>query len=136
MPYFIVNLNLNQVVAGNNLSSSFLYVKPNRGGVCISRRSPFPVKSNPPLPQTFPCDSAVMEGVSSNESPEILELATLLEKIAENPYEYDNHVTYINLLRKIGDAEDLRQAREIFHSLYPFSEGTTAAQPSISLLLD
>jgi hypothetical protein len=77
-----------------------------------------------------------MEGVSSNESPEILELATLLEKIAENPYEYDNHVAYINLLRKIGDAEDLRQAREIFHSLYPFSEGTIATQLSISLLLD
>jgi hypothetical protein len=77
-----------------------------------------------------------MEGVSSNESPEILELAILLEKIAENPYEYDNHVAYINLLRKIGDAEDLRQAREIFHSLYPFSEGTIAARLSISLLLD
>lgn len=77
-----------------------------------------------------------MEGVSSNESPEILELATLLEKIAENPYEYDNHVAYINLLRKIGDAEDLRQAREIFHSLYPFSEGTIAAQLLIYSLLD
>ena len=59
----------------------------------------------------------------SNDNPEMLELANLLEKIAENPYEYDNHVAYINLLRKVGDAEDLRQAREVFHSLYPFSEG-------------
>lgn len=77
-----------------------------------------------------------MEDMSSNENPEILELATLLEKLAENPYDYENHVAYINSLRKIGDAQDLRQAREIFHSLYPFSEGTIATQVSISLLLD
>lgn len=64
-----------------------------------------------------------MADVSSNESPDILEAASLLEKIAENPYEYDNHVAYIALLRKIGDTEDLHQAREVFHSLYPFSEG-------------
>jgi hypothetical protein len=64
-----------------------------------------------------------MEDSPSNDNPEILELANLLEKIAENPYEYDNHVAYINLLGKGGDAADLRQAREVFHSLYPFSEG-------------
>ena len=45
-----------------------------------------------------------MEDSPSNDSPEILELANLLEKIADNPYEYDNHVAYINLLRKVGDA--------------------------------
>ena len=64
-----------------------------------------------------------MEDSPSNDNPRMLELATLLEKIAENPYEYDNHIAYINLLRKVGDPEDIRQAREVFHSLYPFSEG-------------
>lgn len=68
-----------------------------------------------------------MEDLSSYESPETLELASLLEKIAGNPYEYDNHVAYITLLRKTGDAEDLHQAREVFHSLYPFSEGILQA---------
>ena len=64
-----------------------------------------------------------MEEGPSNDNLEMLELANLLEKIAENPYEYDTHVVYINLLRDIGDTEYLRQAREVFHSLYPFSEG-------------
>lgn len=72
---------------------------------------------------TFLTIYSKMEDSPSNDNPEILELANLLEKIAENPYEYDNHVAYINLLGKGGDAEDLRQAREVFHSLYPFSEG-------------
>jgi len=47
----------------------------------------------------------------------------LLEKAAENPYDYDNHIAYITLLRQDGQMEELRQAREIFHSLFPFSEG-------------
>lgn len=64
-----------------------------------------------------------MDDSPSNDNLEMLELANLLEQIAENPYEYDNHISYINLLRKVGDAEDLRQAREVFHSFYPFSEG-------------
>lgn len=64
-----------------------------------------------------------MDDVSSNDDLETVELASLLEKIAENPYEYDNHIAYIALLRKAGATEDLRQARELFHSLYPFSEG-------------
>jgi len=60
---------------------------------------------------------------SIEDNPDIIESANLLDKIAENPYEYENHVAYISLLRKIGATDDLRQAREIFHSFFPFSEG-------------
>ena len=57
------------------------------------------------------------------EAPEAVEAVSLLEKIAANPYDYDSHVAYITLLRKLGIGEDLRQAREFFHSFFPLSEG-------------
>jgi len=59
----------------------------------------------------------------ADDVPESTEALTLLEKIAANPYEYDNHITYIRLLRRSGNGEDLRQAREVFHSFFPLSEG-------------
>jgi len=64
------------------------------------------------------------EAVSPAEDvPEMVEAVGLLEKIAANPYDYDSHVAYITLLRKLGNGEDLRQAREVFHSFFPLSEG-------------
>jgi hypothetical protein len=68
-----------------------------------------------------------MEDVSAENTPEMMEAANLLEKIADNPYEYENHLAYITLLRKLGATEDLHQARQVFHSLYPFSEGISSA---------
>lgn len=59
----------------------------------------------------------------ADDVPEATEAVTLLENIAANPYEYDGHVAYITLLRKLGNGEDLRQAREVFHSFFPLSEG-------------
>lgn len=64
------------------------------------------------------------EVVSPGEdAPEAVEAVSLLEKIAANPYDYNSHVAYITLLRKLGIGEDLRQAREVFHSFFPLSEG-------------
>ena len=64
------------------------------------------------------------EAVSpAEDGPEIVEAAGLLEKIATNPYDYDSHVAYVTLLRNLGNGEDLRQARELFHSFFPLSEG-------------
>ena len=60
----------------------------------------------------------------AEDVPEIVEAVSLLEKIAGNPYDYDSHIAYITLLRKLGNGEDLRQAREVFHSFFPLSEGT------------
>jgi hypothetical protein len=50
-------------------------------------------------------------------------VASLLGKVADDPYQYETHVAYIALLRKIGATDDLLQARQFFHSIFPFSEG-------------
>ena len=54
-----------------------------------------------------------MEEVVSpgEDAPEAVEAVSLLENIAANPYDYNSHVAYITLLRKLGIGEDLRQAR-------------------------
>ena len=75
-----------------------------------------------------------MEELVSDDA-DVSEITTLLERIAENPYDYDGHVAYITLLRKMGATDDLRQAREVFHSFFPFSEGLGALACS-SLLID
>jgi hypothetical protein len=65
-----------------------------------------------------------MEDIASPENnQEMVEAVKLLEKIAENPYEYETHTAYIAILRNAGATDDLRQAREVFHSFFPFSEG-------------
>ena len=64
-----------------------------------------------------------MEDVISGEDSEISTIAVLLGKIAENPYDYDSHVAYIRLLRNRGEREELRSAHEVFHAIFPFSEG-------------
>lgn len=64
-----------------------------------------------------------MEDIIPGEDWDTNRIATLLEKIAENPYDYDSHIAYVSLLRKFEDTEELRSAREVFHSIFPFSEG-------------
>ena len=65
-----------------------------------------------------------MEDVISGEDSETAAIARLLESIAENPYDYDSHVAYIRLLRNLGARDELGSAREVFHSIFPFSEGS------------
>jgi hypothetical protein len=64
-----------------------------------------------------------MEDIEMGEDSDANKIATLLEKIADNPYEYDSHVAYIAFLRTLEDREEVRSAREMFHSVFPFSEG-------------
>jgi hypothetical protein len=64
-----------------------------------------------------------MEDIEMGEDSDVNKIATLLEKIADNPYEYDSHVAYIALLRTLEDKEEVRSARAMFHSVFPFSEG-------------
>lgn len=68
-------------------------------------------------------DETMMEDVASNDTPELVKSAQLLEKIAQNPYDYDTHVAYISLLRGLGVGSELRQAREVFNEFFPLSEG-------------
>jgi len=67
-----------------------------------------------------------MEDIRPSENAEALEVASLLGKIADNPYQYEVHVAYIAVLRKGGATDDLHQARLFFHSCFPFSEGISS----------
>jgi hypothetical protein len=66
-----------------------------------------------------------MDDGSPNVNEGLDEAASLLGKIAENPYEYDAHIQYITKLRQVGPAaaEELRQGRQLLHSFFPLSEG-------------
>jgi len=106
------------IVAGINSQRkriSNLTVKPTLGNsVRVSSCSDVPKNSRP----------VSMEDVISGEDSETTAIAILLEKIAEDPYDYDSHVAYIRLLRNLKAREELRSAREVFHSIFPFSEGS------------
>lgn len=65
----------------------------------------------------------VMDDDAAVDNPDMIEVVALLGKIADDPYQYETHVAYISLLRKIGAGDDLREARQFFHSIFPFSEG-------------
>lgn len=64
-----------------------------------------------------------MDNDAATDNPDMTEVVALLGKIADDPYQYETHVAYISLLRKIGAGDDLREARQFFHSIFPFSEG-------------
>lgn len=74
--------------------------------------------------------------MSPNLNEGLDEAARLLEKIAENPYEYDAHIRYITQLRQVGPtaAEELRQGRQLLHSFFPLSEGAHNCCALINLL--
>ncbi|RZC63880.1 hypothetical protein C5167_025614 [Papaver somniferum] len=49
------------------------------------------------------------------------QLQTLEKELAENPSSYDAHVQYIKSLRKFGDIEKMRKAREDMNALFPLT---------------
>ncbi|KAI3863457.1 hypothetical protein MKX03_005922 [Papaver bracteatum] len=49
------------------------------------------------------------------------QLQTLEKELAENPSNYDAHVQYIKSLRKFGDIEKMRKAREDMNALFPLT---------------
>ncbi|KAL8141439.1 hypothetical protein V2J09_007460, partial [Rumex salicifolius] len=58
---------------------------------------------------------------SDNEAQQHLQIQTLESQLSSNPSDYDAHVQYIKLLRKTGELEKLRQARESMNQLFPLS---------------
>jgi hypothetical protein len=64
-----------------------------------------------------------MDDNAPADNPDTIEVGALLGKIADDPYQYETQVACISLLRKIGAGDDLREARQFFHSIFPFSEG-------------
>ncbi|RIA88649.1 hypothetical protein C1645_826059 [Glomus cerebriforme] len=57
---------------------------------------------------------------SSNEISETI--AGLLEQLSNNLYQYDIHVRYIQTLRQAALYDELKEAREMMHSIFPLSE--------------
>lgn len=55
------------------------------------------------------------------------EISALRDNLTANPYSYDSHVTYINVLRYKQDAVELKKARETLAGLFPLTHGTCNA---------
>ncbi|KAK6189074.1 hypothetical protein SNE40_005118 [Patella caerulea] len=67
-------------------------------------------------------DSQENESGSSDDDELELELVgQLKQKIKESPYQYDNHTELIKLLKKLGELEELRNARENMSKLFPLT---------------
>ncbi|KAK6159708.1 hypothetical protein DH2020_003089 [Rehmannia glutinosa] len=61
------------------------------------------------------------ESDSEDEAQAKAQIEALETVLNNNPSDYDSHVQYIKILRKQGDVEKLRQARETMSSLFPLS---------------
>ncbi|OMO65610.1 hypothetical protein COLO4_31114 [Corchorus olitorius] len=66
-------------------------------------------------------DSDSESSDSEDEGEQKQQLQTLESELSTNPSNYDAHVEYIKLLRKSGEIEKLREARENMNSLFPLS---------------
>ncbi|XXG39422.1 hypothetical protein AAC387_Pa01g0384 [Persea americana] len=73
------------------------------------------------LPKATVSSDSSSSDSDSDEDNSDLKLGTLEKEIAENPSSYDIHVQYIRVLRKMGDIEKLRKARESMSALFPLS---------------
>ncbi|KAM0946470.1 putative RNA recognition motif domain, LSM-interacting domain, RNA-binding domain superfamily [Dioscorea sansibarensis] len=56
---------------------------------------------------------------SDNEDADELQIEALENSLAENPFDYEAHVQYIQHLRKLGHIEKLREARESMNEHFP-----------------
>ncbi|OIT07338.1 PREDICTED: squamous cell carcinoma antigen recognized by T-cells 3 [Nicotiana attenuata] len=58
---------------------------------------------------------------SEDDAQQNLQIQALQTELLNNPSNYDAHVQYIKALRKQGDIEKLRQAREAMNAIFPLS---------------
>ncbi|XP_023757425.1 uncharacterized protein LOC111905928 isoform X1 [Lactuca sativa] len=65
--------------------------------------------------------SSDSDSESDDEAQAALELQTLETELSTNPANYDAHVQYIKALRKQGDIDKLRLAREAMSELFPLT---------------
>ncbi|XP_064934501.1 uncharacterized protein LOC135582506 isoform X4 [Musa acuminata AAA Group] len=66
-------------------------------------------------------DSSSSSSDDDDEAAEDLRIKTLEKSLAENPFDYDTNVQYIQCLRKFGRLKQLRQARESMNERFPLS---------------
>ncbi|KAJ8445792.1 hypothetical protein Cgig2_027873 [Carnegiea gigantea] len=64
---------------------------------------------------------AESDSETDDEAQDALQRETLEAELSRNPSNYDAHVQYIRLLRKAGEIDKLRQARESMSQLFPLT---------------
>ncbi|KAD4179650.1 hypothetical protein R6Q59_031994 [Mikania micrantha] len=68
-----------------------------------------------------PNNISTSDSESDDEAQTAQELQTLASEVSSNPANYDAHVQYITALRKHGDLDKLRLAREAMNELFPLT---------------
>ncbi|XP_058215043.1 uncharacterized protein LOC131326319 [Rhododendron vialii] len=80
------------------------------------------VQQNPNKnPSKSDSESESDDNDSDDEAQQTVQIETLEIELSNNPANYDAHVQYIRALRKKGDIEKLRKAREAMSELFPLS---------------
>uniref|UniRef100_A0A7C8ZJ78 RRM domain-containing protein n=1 Tax=Opuntia streptacantha TaxID=393608 RepID=A0A7C8ZJ78_OPUST len=64
---------------------------------------------------------AESDSESDDEAHDVLQMQTLAAELFRNPSNYNAHVQYIRLLRRAGEIDKLRQARESMSQLFPLT---------------
>ncbi|XP_070573008.1 squamous cell carcinoma antigen recognized by T-cells 3-like [Ptychodera flava] len=67
-------------------------------------------------------DSSSSDDSGSDDGGNEEAITALEGQVSANPFQYDLHVQLIKLLRKEGELDRLRQARERMHQLFPMNE--------------
>ncbi|CAM8971398.1 unnamed protein product [Rhodiola kirilowii] len=81
-----------------------------------------PLASNSNVTSSSDSDSdSDTDSDSDSDEQQNLQLQTLEQDLSTNPSNYDAHIRYIKLLRRMGLIEKLRSARELMSSLFPLS---------------
>lgn len=66
-------------------------------------------------------DTSSSDSEEEEESKDNVEIEGLESALAANPCDYDSHVQYIKRLRKVGDIDKLRKARQSMSELFPLT---------------
>ncbi|KAL2593527.1 hypothetical protein AAZV13_12G135000 [Glycine max] len=66
-------------------------------------------------------DKSMSDSDSEDEAQQNLQIESLQTELVTNPSNYDAHLQYIRLLRRMGDVDKLSRAREAMSELFPLS---------------
>ncbi|KAH9627145.1 hypothetical protein KSS87_018385 [Heliosperma pusillum] len=72
-------------------------------------------------PDTASASESESDSDSDSEAEQASQLQTLESELSRNPVNYDAHFQYIQLLRKLGEIDKLRRAREAMNLIFPLT---------------
>ncbi|KTW30179.1 hypothetical protein T552_00656 [Pneumocystis carinii B80] len=67
-------------------------------------------------------DEEMLDEDDFDISQDLEEINTLLDKLMKQPFDYDSHIKYINLLKKHKMIDELKSAREAMQVYFPLTE--------------